>query len=541
MPRHTGRFRALSAAVVVLLLAVLACGPLMGGDSVTVSITSPDSGSTVSVGESVRISSTASADAGVARVELLIDGEVVSEIEPPAGTPPTFPLRQSWVPLEEGEVTVSVVAYDAEGQASDPAAIRLNVVGSAAGVTPTPAEDVEVGDCTLNASFVADITIPDDTIMTAGASFVKGWRIENSGTCDWGPGFELVFVSGEQMGGPASVPVPPTPAGDTVDVSVDLVAPIAYGTHRGDWRIRSDEAQMFGSTFWVQVVVPAPATETPTPTETPLPTDTPAPTNTPSPTPTWFLPPITFAPITMLPLFPYVQHESETVTVPGGGCAAVSAVCPSGSRVVGGGYDVHWNVFVYSQYMPTMSQWRAAACNTGGSDLDMTVYAVCLRNVSATVSVETDTEHASPGHWARALATCPAGSVVTGGGWGVSSTGDGHVYNSSKSGNGWEVYAFNTGGTSTAVTARALCLEGTTASITEESNSITLGSGGVGEVECACSSGLNVSGGFAGPFQYAQFYITSPDLVVDGQWSNWARNTDSAPKNFFCYANCLSF
>jgi hypothetical protein len=529
MPSETRRLRASRGASLVVLLASLACGPLLGEDTVSTEITGPASGLTVQVGETLEIASTSSADAGLARVELLVDGAVVRRDEPPAGNPPTFRLLQAWVPLAEGEVTVSVVAYDVEGRASEAATITIFVGEAAAGVTPTPAEDVEIGGCTLNASYVADITIPDDTEIAPGASFVKGWRIQNSGTCDWGPGFELVFVSGDQMGGPASVAISPTPAGNTVDVSVELEAPTTYGTHRGNWRARSDEAQMFGSTFWVQIVVPAPPTVTPTPADTP------------TPTPTWSMPLITMIAPTFMVFLPYTQHVSATVTVPAGTWAATTAVCPGGGLVVGGGYDAHWNVEVYSHYK-SGDGWRGAGWNHGGSDLAMTVHAVCLRNVSGTTSMVTSSSvSVTPGNWGKAVAECPAGSVVTGGGWAVLPTGDMHVYNSSKFGNGWEVYAFNTGSGNSGVVARAICLEGTTGSVSEVTNSISLGAGSVGEVECSCSSGLNVSGGFAGPFQYAKLYITSPDLSVSGQWSNWGRNTDTSSRNFYCYADCLTF
>jgi len=127
--------------------------------------------------------------------------------------------------------------------------------------------------CNLNAAFVADVTIPDNTSIAPGSAFVKTWRVKNSGTCDWGDGFQLVFASGEQMGGPASVPLSPVAVGATTDVAVNLVAPSEPGTHNGAWRISAKDGTIFGSNLTVVIVVPAP-TNTPEP-----------PTLTPSPTP----------------------------------------------------------------------------------------------------------------------------------------------------------------------------------------------------------------------------------------------------------------
>jgi hypothetical protein len=292
MSTKNKRWFQVGVAAVFLFTAALACSPACGG-GVSVVINSPPSGSAVVVGQEVQIDSTATADAGVARVDLAINGAVVRRDSPPSGNPTTFRIAQGWTPDSEGQVTVSVVAYDVNGNASAQQVLTLQVVASGAvvptaapgatgepGPTVTPEPDVttEAG-CTLNASYVADVTIPDNTIVTPGSAVVKTWRIRNTGTCDWTAGFSYVFVSGSQMGGEASVAVPPTAAGSTYDVSVNLTAPAAPGTYKGNWRMQSDEGAVFGSTFYVQIVVPEPATDTPLPTD--VPTDTPLPTVTP--------------------------------------------------------------------------------------------------------------------------------------------------------------------------------------------------------------------------------------------------------------------
>jgi hypothetical protein len=61
---------------------------------------------------------------------------------------------------------------------------------------------------TLGATFQADVTIPDDTRVEIGQSFVKTWRIRSTGTCDWGPGYRLAFADGDQLNGLDAVSVP---------------------------------------------------------------------------------------------------------------------------------------------------------------------------------------------------------------------------------------------------------------------------------------------------------------------------------------------
>lgn len=129
---------------------------------------------------------------------------------------------------------------------------------------PTPS-------CTFAVAYVADVTVPDDTVFSPGTSFVKTWRIRNSGTCDWEPGALFVYVSGDPLGGPASVPLPPAVAGTNVEVSVDFVAPSSPGTYRSNWQAQSPEGAPFAGQAYVQIIVPEP---TPLATDTPLPAPT---------------------------------------------------------------------------------------------------------------------------------------------------------------------------------------------------------------------------------------------------------------------------
>lgn len=133
--------------------------------------------------------------------------------------------------------------------------------------------------CSDRATFVGDITIPDKTVLAPGASFVKTWRLYNSGTCNWDSLYEAVFVGGELMGGQMIVPLTDNvPPGNAVDVSIAMNAPANPGTYKGEWKLRNADHELFGigpefdKPFWVQIVVSPPATATRRPT-----TRTPAP------------------------------------------------------------------------------------------------------------------------------------------------------------------------------------------------------------------------------------------------------------------------
>ena len=49
--------------------------------------------------------------------------------------------------------------------------------------------------------YAGDVTIPDNTPMNPADVFTKTWRVQNSGLCAWRPGFKLVLVGGDAMGG----------------------------------------------------------------------------------------------------------------------------------------------------------------------------------------------------------------------------------------------------------------------------------------------------------------------------------------------------
>jgi hypothetical protein len=130
------------------------------------------------------------------------------------------------------------------------------------GTPPTPTNTVPPSACSDKAAFVADVTVPDGSLYTAGTTFKKTWRLKNIGTCTWTPSYALVFSSGDQMGGAVSVAFPGNAApGQTIDLSVDLTAPATAGSYRGYWKLKNANGALFGigytadKAFWVDIKV----------------------------------------------------------------------------------------------------------------------------------------------------------------------------------------------------------------------------------------------------------------------------------------------
>ncbi len=142
--------------------------------------------------------------------------------------------------------------------------------------TPIPTDAPTVTNTPIpcnQAKFVEDVTIPDGTDFNPGDTFVKTWRLRNTGSCSWTSGYDIVFSSGDAMSAPSAVQLTANviPPGGTVDVSVNLTAPADPGTYRGNWKLRDQADQVFGiqstGEFWVEIDVIAP-TNTPTATNT---------------------------------------------------------------------------------------------------------------------------------------------------------------------------------------------------------------------------------------------------------------------------------
>jgi hypothetical protein len=128
---------------------------------------------------------------------------------------------------------------------------------------PTAPPPTATLGCSDESQFVSDVTIPDNTLMTPGQNFTKTWRLRNTGSCSWTTAYDAVFVDGNAMGGQAAVPLAGNvPPNSTFDISVNMSAPSTNGTHRATYRMRNDKDILFGTIFYVQIVVGPTATPT---------------------------------------------------------------------------------------------------------------------------------------------------------------------------------------------------------------------------------------------------------------------------------------
>jgi hypothetical protein len=115
----------------------LATPTLVTGGRPTVQILAPQDGDEFVVDEDILVSVNATDAAGVTRVQLLADGQIIKTVssESPTGDQ-VFSALLDYTPTEEGDVTLQVIAYRA-AIASDPDSVQITVREEEAQVTAT--------------------------------------------------------------------------------------------------------------------------------------------------------------------------------------------------------------------------------------------------------------------------------------------------------------------------------------------------------------------------------------------------------------------
>ncbi|UYN89450.1 MAG: hypothetical protein KIT08_10170 [Anaerolineales bacterium] len=104
--------------------------------------------------------------------------------------------------------------------------------------------------------FREDVTVPDGEIIAGGATFTKTWNVENAGTCNWSPAYQLLFSHGDRMDGARTSQIQRTIlAGDSGNISILLRAPTASGEYTGWWTLATPLGEGFGH-LSVVIIVP---------------------------------------------------------------------------------------------------------------------------------------------------------------------------------------------------------------------------------------------------------------------------------------------
>lgn len=125
--------------------------------------------------------------------------------------------------------------------------LREGTSNKSLGLTSTPQPNIDIPDGLCENAALISETVPDWTNFEPGAQIIKTWRVKNIGSCTWKPNTQLVFVSGEQLDGPAQQKIgKKVKPGDEVSISVEMKAPINSGKYTGYWAFQTQAGTQFG-------------------------------------------------------------------------------------------------------------------------------------------------------------------------------------------------------------------------------------------------------------------------------------------------------
>lgn len=247
--------RAVLAILLILLLGTVACVRTLNPDTTT---------------DEKGLATDAAAETKDAAVQMTLEallGTATNEVESPTDPSPTEEST-----LEASTATPEATlepTLDETNETTTPAVSETPDGTETA--SPTATEELADGEICYQSRFVYDETYPDGTRVDPSEEIEKTWRLQNVGECDWVNGkYQLVFVSGDQMGGANPTLLEFTVlAGAYSNFSITLTAPDVPGDYYSYWRLESTDGDPLGwgddseGTMYLQIQVRG---DTPTPT-----------------------------------------------------------------------------------------------------------------------------------------------------------------------------------------------------------------------------------------------------------------------------------
>ena len=169
----------------------------------------------------------------------------------PKNTPTTAPTGTPTLPSTPTEL-VSPTASSTPQDTSTPGP----TVEPSETALPSPTLSPTPKSCTDSLKFLADLSFPDDTVVTPGQVLTKQWRVLNDGTCDWDEFYRLKLVDGyPALGAASEMALYPARAGTKTDLSIVFSAPQEAGTYRTVWQASNPQDLPFGAAIYMQVIV----------------------------------------------------------------------------------------------------------------------------------------------------------------------------------------------------------------------------------------------------------------------------------------------
>jgi hypothetical protein len=114
--------------------------------------------------------------------------------------------------------------------------------------SPTPT-------CIDGLTFIGDVTIPDDSLITPGITIDKQWLVQNSGSCNWDNRYRLRLINGAALGASTEQALFPARAGMQATLQIFFVAPLEPGEYLSEWQVFDPMGIPFGDVFYIKFIV----------------------------------------------------------------------------------------------------------------------------------------------------------------------------------------------------------------------------------------------------------------------------------------------
>lgn len=179
---------------------------------------------------------------------------------PAEPTPDIAAVRTSAASTVESRYTLTAAAFTPTSQpipseTATPEPEDTTTATSAVVAVVTNVEGTQVELCD-SLTYVADVTVPDGTVMSPGQDFVKTWRVRNTGACPWGAGYVLVYADyTDEMSGQFIALTEVVQPGQEVEVSVQFTAPNEVGEYLSAWTMQNPQEVTFPQVVFVKIIV----------------------------------------------------------------------------------------------------------------------------------------------------------------------------------------------------------------------------------------------------------------------------------------------
>lgn len=124
----------------------------------------------------------------------------------------------------------------------------------------TPAEDLVAASsptitCTDQLKFIADLTIPDGTVVSPDSTLDKRWEVENSGNCNWNERYRVRLIAGPELSAQKEQALFPARSGSRAIIRLIFKAPLEPGSYRSAWQAYDPNGEPFGDPFFIDITV----------------------------------------------------------------------------------------------------------------------------------------------------------------------------------------------------------------------------------------------------------------------------------------------